>query len=322
MHNDLTKPGKNLSNPWVSVIVPNYNHAPYLIDRLESILNQSFQNFEVIILDDNSTDESREIIEPYRSHIKVKHIVYNDCNSGSTFKQWQKGLALASGEWIWIAESDDVASINFIEVLLNNSNDSDLVFCNSEIIDDTGCPAKLYGFTNMPSKETYSKFSADFIMNGKDFSQEWMTRDNFIPNASAVIFKSKLLQDVLKKEILFQEMNKMKLVGDWYFWLNLIHYSLSISYINEGLNQFRFHNKNVRSQSTKNSFTELSFILSFFKKNNLAYSQTVDTYLYRYFHRNKQTQFTLKEKFSFILESLKFGFFILFMKSWIKQFSR
>ena len=54
--------------PLISVIIPNYNHAPYLNKRIDSILNQSVQNFELIILDDCSTDNSREVIESYRSH--------------------------------------------------------------------------------------------------------------------------------------------------------------------------------------------------------------------------------------------------------------
>src|SRR6187549_2432119 len=91
----------------VSVIIPNYNHAKFLRQRLESVLNQSFRDFEVIILDDCSTDESFQVIEDYRAHPKVSHIVFNKENTGSTFIQWKKGIELAKGEWIWIAESDD-----------------------------------------------------------------------------------------------------------------------------------------------------------------------------------------------------------------------
>ena len=57
--------------PKVSVIVPNYNHAPYLKQRIESILNQTFQDFELILLDDYSSDNSREVISDYSSHSKV-----------------------------------------------------------------------------------------------------------------------------------------------------------------------------------------------------------------------------------------------------------
>ena len=62
--------------PTVSVIVPNYCHAPYLEQRIESILQQTFQDFELILLDDCSTDGSREILERYRNHPKVSGIFY------------------------------------------------------------------------------------------------------------------------------------------------------------------------------------------------------------------------------------------------------
>ena len=104
-------------NPSVSVIIPNYNHAPFLKERIDSVINQHYDNFEVIILDDCSKDNSREVIEQYRNHPKVKHIVYNEANSGSTFIQWHKGFRLAEGEYIWIAESDDVADLDFLAKL-------------------------------------------------------------------------------------------------------------------------------------------------------------------------------------------------------------
>src|ERR1700752_3159230 len=77
--------------PKVSVIIPNYNHATFLIERIDSILCQTFQDFELIILDDCSNDNSRSIIEKYHGHEKISHIIYNPTNSGSPFMQWQKG---------------------------------------------------------------------------------------------------------------------------------------------------------------------------------------------------------------------------------------
>ncbi|MBQ5610490.1 MAG: glycosyltransferase family 2 protein [Fibrobacteraceae bacterium] len=78
--------------PTISVIVPNYNHAPYLRQRLDSIFNQTFQDFEVIILDDCSTDNSKEIIEEYCNRVQVSYIVYNDVNCGSYLNNGQKAL--------------------------------------------------------------------------------------------------------------------------------------------------------------------------------------------------------------------------------------
>ena len=121
-------------SPQVSVIVPNYNHAQYLVQRIDSVLAQTCQDFELILLDDCSPDHSREVLERYREHPKVAHIVYNEANSGSTFKQWDKGIALARGEYIWIAESDDWCEPTLLETLLDGihrDKDCVLSYCQT-----------------------------------------------------------------------------------------------------------------------------------------------------------------------------------------------
>src|SRR5713226_5897350 len=103
--------------PKVSVIIPNYNHARFLRKRIESVLEQTYQDFELILLDDYSTDESRTILEQYSSDPRVR-IEFNSANSGSPFKQWNKGVRLACGKYIWIAESDDYADERLLERLV------------------------------------------------------------------------------------------------------------------------------------------------------------------------------------------------------------
>ena len=68
----------------VAIILPNYNKSSYLEQRIESILNQSLRDFELIILDDCSPDNSKNIIENYQHHPKVYHIIYNEVNAGRT----------------------------------------------------------------------------------------------------------------------------------------------------------------------------------------------------------------------------------------------
>jgi glycosyltransferase involved in cell wall biosynthesis len=99
--------------PTVSVIVPNYNHARYLRRRIDSILAQAYRDFELILLDDCSTDDSREILASYSGDPKVR-IEFNAKNSGSVFKQWNKGVQTARGRYICIAESDDYADAHFL----------------------------------------------------------------------------------------------------------------------------------------------------------------------------------------------------------------
>src|SRR5258708_2534765 len=96
------------NTPTASVIIPNYNHARYLRKRIDSVVGQTYQNFELILMDDCSTDESRSILSEYVKDPRVR-IELNEKNSGSTFKQWNKGVALARGQYVWVAESDDYA---------------------------------------------------------------------------------------------------------------------------------------------------------------------------------------------------------------------
>lgn len=84
-----------MTTPLVSVIVPNYNHARYLEQRLDTVFNQTYQNFEVIIF--KSTDNSLEVINRYKDNPHLSQIVVNEQNTGSPFKQLDKGINLAKG---------------------------------------------------------------------------------------------------------------------------------------------------------------------------------------------------------------------------------
>lgn len=135
------KHSTNNMSPKVSVIVSNYNHSAYLKERIDSILNQTYQDFELIILDDCSTDNSMSIIESYRNNSHVTHVVQNEQNSGSPFLQWHKGIALAQGEYIWIAESDDAAHPQFQSTLVGQlvcHPEAVLAYSHSLWVDEKG----------------------------------------------------------------------------------------------------------------------------------------------------------------------------------------
>src|SRR6185437_11651861 len=151
--------------PKVSVIVPNYNHGEYLNKRIDSILNQTYQDFEVIILDDCSTDNSKEIIGQYAANQKVRHVIFNEANSGSVFKQWKKGLQLSKGEYIWMAETDDFCEIAFLKTAVDalESNHSSLFFCQSDNVDENN--AKTGDFLFWTKDLTSINWSAPFTMD-------------------------------------------------------------------------------------------------------------------------------------------------------------
>ena len=122
---------------FVSIIVPCFNHLNYLSKRVETILNQTYPNFEIIFLDDCSSDGSWEYLIQFENHPKVSHCIRNDVNSGSPFKQWKKGLDLAKYDWIWIAESDDFSEINFLfEMVSKIEPNTNLIFCKSFFVNE------------------------------------------------------------------------------------------------------------------------------------------------------------------------------------------
>ena len=155
--------------PQVSIIVPNYNHGRFIEERLDSIFNQTFQDFEVILLDDCSTDNSVEILKKYAQNPQVKGLYVNEHNSGSPFAQWRKGIAFASGEYIWIAESDDIAAPDFLEVLvplLSANPKRGIAFCRSWIIDEQ---SQAHGFHDYGTDGFDSRrWEQDFVVNGRE----------------------------------------------------------------------------------------------------------------------------------------------------------
>ncbi|MCM8569195.1 glycosyltransferase family 2 protein [Gramella jeungdoensis] len=229
------------SEPLVSIIVPNYNHSPYLNERLNSVFNQTLQDFEVILLDDASDDGSSEILKLYSSNPKVSYCLINKENSGYPFKQWNKGLNLTKGKYIWIAESDDYADLDFLEKMVgfhSKYKDLALVFCQSHRIDSTG---RINGSWIKHTSDFQSKiFMEDFIMDGNLFIENYLIHKNVIPNVSGVIFKRDSLQKILPLEI----KPYFRLIGDWYYYIQLLCNS-KVGFFSEPINYFREHSLSV-----------------------------------------------------------------------------
>lgn len=217
--------------PLVSVIIPNYNHALYLDQRIQSVLNQTYPNFEVIILDDKSPDNSVVVINKYRHNEHIKHIVINDQNSGSTFVQWNRGLELAAGELIWIAESDDYCEHYFLERCIKEylkRPTASIIYCSSEYVD-----------ADNNDLGTYSNYTGNiFYLKGNEFIKQRMSFGCAIWNASSAIFKKDVALSIDYKYQSF------KACGDKLFWIEMAEKG-DVIHINETMNYFRQHENKV-----------------------------------------------------------------------------
>lgn len=228
--------------PKVSIIIPNYNHEAFLQQRLDTVFNQTFQDFEVILLDDASTDTSQQLLKNYQEHPKVSHVIINKINSGSPFKQWQKGITVAKGEYVWIAESDDYCELNFLETCIANSNES-IGLCYIQSIDVDRNGKKISHRVNYTASFSPNIWESSFVVSGLDFVSKYLVVKNVIPNASAVVFKKSLVTpDFFSVEVL-----SMKMCGDWLFWI-LLALKTDVAFVNKDLNFFRHHEQVTRNQ--------------------------------------------------------------------------
>lgn len=203
----------------MSIIVPSYNHSQYLRERLDSIYAQAGLDFELIILDDASSDCSVKLIEELLEG-KNYTLIVNPKNSGSPFRQWEKGLSLAMGKYVWIAESDDSCSPEFVSSILPFLEDEHgaLAFTKTQTINDKGL---LKHEPYWPELFNASFFSATRRISCRRFLLNFLCARNCIPNVSSVIFS----MQSCKREVILAARHaaRYRFVGDWIFWARLIH---------------------------------------------------------------------------------------------------
>ncbi|WP_269975615.1 glycosyltransferase [Dickeya lacustris] len=268
---NYTLPGHSDYEPLVSVIVPNYNHEKYLKERLDSIYNQSYKNIEVILLDDKSTDNSRDVLEEYAKRYKENtRIFINEENSGGVFFQWKKGFSLARGDLIWIAESDDYCSPNFLEDNVKKfSNEAVMLsFCRTVFVsgDDK---KEIWSSDEYLRGLDVKNLDKDFIKSAHYLVNQSWGIGNLVANVSSALFRHPGDLQVLDDKKWFS----MKICGDWVFYLHLIRGGL-VAYTPHSTNYYRQHEKNT---STSNQSKPIYYqeyeavakqIVSLYKINN------------------------------------------------------
>ena len=239
-------------NKKVSVVVPNYNYARYINKRIDSILKQTYPICELIVLDDGSTDDSvkvikKKLIEVQKNNPDLKvQFVANNKNSGKAMAQWKKGFELASGDYIWIAEVDDLSKKKFLEEVMKGFEDPEVVLSYSEsmIINSRGIMIAP-NFRWSRDREKTGHYKKSYIKDGVREIEEIMAIRCTIPNVSAVVFRNTSRVPYL---MILDEALKFFQVGDWYFYMRVLDYG-RISYYKKALNEFRVHGDSKTGES-------------------------------------------------------------------------
>jgi len=246
------------NDPLVSVVIPNYNHSVYLRRRIESVLAQTFQDFEIIFMDDASTDDSVSVARQWLPSDRTRFVL-NEKNTRIPFRQWNTGMAVARGQFVWIAESDDFAAPTFLEKtvrVMRARASVGVVYAQSWMVDERD--ATLCSLLVHTDDLSVERWRSDFFNEGRSECQDYLCLRNTIPNASACLVRKSVYLEAGMAPV------HLRQCGDWLHWINMLLHS-DLYYLAEHLNYFRKHERSVRSSMEKSAeeLVEVYQVLAF-----------------------------------------------------------
>ena len=209
--------------PYFSIVMPNYNHGHLIGESVQSVINQNFDNWELIIIDNNSTDNSKQIIKSFKdSRINF----YTIKNQGIIAKSRNLGIKKARGEWIAFLDSDDLWYENKLSTLINFINQDFDIICSNEYQNKIYERKKKPNFYNLKTKQFYR----ELLIYGNKLS------------TSSTIVRSSFLK---KKKLLFNESKDLITVEDYDLWLNIALKNGVFGFCKDFLGEYRIHGGNL-----------------------------------------------------------------------------
>ena len=241
----------------ISVVIPSYNHANYIVDAVESVLSQSHRNWELILIDDGSTDNTREILNQRFRDNKQIHLAYQK-NQGA-HHALNHGIALARGRYISILNSDDLYHPERLTTLLTHC---DTHFCGLAFTQLTPIDAGGAEILNSeyPWRQLYAKSMRIFQEHG---AKEALVTGNFAVTTSNFFIRTELIKKL-------GGFRKKRYNHDWDLMARVLHLGLDIQCVGlQSLLSYRIHEGNTITQNTLKARLELKQILqSLLPKND------------------------------------------------------
>lgn len=225
-----------LASPSVHAVVPAYQHAPYLEERIRSIFAQEYGKIRVTVIDDHSTDESDAVLRRLNEEFPFTYI-RREANSGSPFTAWQYAAETTTEDLIWICESDDAADPMFLNRLVRLISRRDsvcLAYCASHIVDET---SHVIGNTDAYFADTFhpSRWRRAFISDGRRELANYQRFGMVVPNMSSALIEREAFRKAFTDHV-----SRFRLAGDWLF-IGRVMLEGDVAYLPERLNRFRKH---------------------------------------------------------------------------------
>ena len=254
-------------SPLVSIIVPSYNHVKYINQRIKSIYDQTYKNFECIVIDDCSSDGTAEKLSELQSLYNFK-LILKTSNSGSAFGSWQSALDECNGELIWICESDDYAADDFLDTAVQyfcSDQNACLFYSASNVVDENN---NVIATTHVYHQDVWNteRWNSSFVNNGQKELFNYQLKGQTVPNMSSSLMSKQAFKASLSSDIV-----NYKLAGDWLL-MGLVMKHGNVCYCSRPLSFFRKHDQTCRSStSLARSVAEYMLVkYNFMKSMHLA----------------------------------------------------
>ncbi len=260
-----------MKNLLFSVIIPTYNQSQYLEKALSSVINQKYNNFEIIVIDNYSVDKTEEIVKKFKNN-KIKYLKKK--NYGVIGLSRNEGIKISTGEWIAFLDSDDIWYENKLEEInkfLQINSNVDVITNDEKIININ---------TNRKSIWKYGPYS-------KDFYKKLLSEGNCLSTSATLVKRS----FIYNNNIFFSEKKDFATVEDYDFFLNLALKNARFSFFHKVLGEHLFHDQSESSN---------------FKKYQSAYNALIDYHVneVQKFTKNKNR---LRKKLDLHLQLMKVG---------------
>lgn len=225
----------------VSIIMPAYNCEKYVVEAIESVINQTYSNFELLVIDDGSKDSTLKIINGFAEKDNRIKALQNEKNSGVSATR-NRGISIAEGNWIAFLDSDDIWEVEKLEKQMNHAkdNNADFIFTGASYIDEEGRPYS--GIFEVPEKVSYRK----------------LLRHNVI-TCSSVLVKKKYFENI--------KMEKDEMHEDYAVWLRILKLGISAYGVNEPLLIYRIS----RNSKSGNKIKTIKMTYKVFRFIGISY---------------------------------------------------
>ena len=221
------------SSPLVSIIIPSYNHGKFVDKALRSVLNQTYQNWEVILIDNQSTDQTNEILSKFKdSRLKFFKID----NNGIIAKSRNLGIKLSKGEWIAFLDTDDWWTSDKLSTCMDNiNNEVDLIYHNLEIKYDK--PKFSLKGKKYKGRQLDKPILINLLVSG-------ILEGNAIGNSSVIVRKK-----IINKVGGISENKDLVASEDYNTWLRIAQITDNFKYLKKKLGYYLIHDFSAQKRN-------------------------------------------------------------------------